>query len=821
MLLQGIFDYSIFDSYVPYNGATAGLNLGTHNFLTTGTISDGILTISDGSITSGVAATFSGLGTFGELTTDKLNTPYAQTVTVAKSGGDYTTIQAAINYCATQSPTANNRFCVLIYPGDYAETITGSSYVELMGMNAREAVNITGATGPLYTFPVNEGHIFNLKFSLSPTTSAQNVISIPSGMVARQVISNCLFVVSTASDVATTVFKVESGEAEFINNKVLFSNTDTTGGTIRTQRVWEITGDAIIDLYSNIVDVDIYDINKRVNIFQQDESTAGGEIHIKENVIRVDSHNAGAYSGIVRFITYNGTTATLHVAHNFVELTSAEAGGSGVGEFLRTNSTGSGLIRSTANHVVVSGFATNRWANCAAGDTIVSHFDNIVAVDGFTGAGTITYANSLSDGAFTATGYLGIGTDAPWTSLNLVTSDSANGLSIDLSQDAASNSYLYFLRSRGTPSAKTAVAQNTETLRIQGYGYDGDSYEGNVGIHGIVPDGATVSDGDVPGQLNFHTREAGDGATSLRMTIESNGDINSQAGNITTTGDVRIVSDSSKLEIGALAGGDLQAYHNGTNSYINNLTGIFYIQNASGNNSGLRFDGGDGATDAAGGALQFDGGAAGALSASGTGKVGGGFILAGGGGGASSIGGGANVGGAGGAYLGYGGTGGEASNGTSDTGGAGGAATVRGGIGGAGDDTGGAGGIGQFAGGLGGGTHGGTGGDGGHVYLVGGAGGDSVIGTDGDGGNVYIDGGNGNAVGNIYLGGTRGKIRIGDTTAPTLVFEVKADSIRIVDTQTPASNGTGTQGEIAWDADYIYVCTATDTWKRAALTGGY
>jgi hypothetical protein len=47
------------------------------------------------------------------------------------------------------------------------------------------------------------------------------------------------------------------------------------------------------------------------------------------------------------------------------------------------------------------------------------------------------------------------------------------------------------------------------------------------------------------------------------------------------------------------------------------------------------------------------------------------------------------------------------------------------------------------------------------------------------------------------------------------------DSFRIVTTKSPASGGTGTAGQIAWDSSYIYVCTATNTWKRAALTGGY
>jgi hypothetical protein len=36
--------------------------------------------------------------------------------------------------------------------------------------------------------------------------------------------------------------------------------------------------------------------------------------------------------------------------------------------------------------------------------------------------------------------------------------------------------------------------------------------------------------------------------------------------------------------------------------------------------------------------------------------------------------------------------------------------------------------------------------------------------------------------------------------------------------RTVAQGVAGTAGEIFWDANYIYVCTATNTWKRAALT---
>lgn len=63
-----------------------------------------------------------------------------------------------------------------------------------------------------------------------------------------------------------------------------------------------------------------------------------------------------------------------------------------------------------------------------------------------------------------------------------------------------------------------------------------------------------------------------------------------------------------------------------------------------------------------------------------------------------------------------------------------------------------------------------------------------------------------------------GDVGIG-TTTPTHLLDVDSDSIRVRTAKTPASaSDTGTQGQIAWDADYIYVCTATDTWKRAAIS---
>jgi hypothetical protein len=54
--------------------------------------------------------------------------------------------------------------------------------------------------------------------------------------------------------------------------------------------------------------------------------------------------------------------------------------------------------------------------------------------------------------------------------------------------------------------------------------------------------------------------------------------------------------------------------------------------------------------------------------------------------------------------------------------------------------------------------------------------------------------------------------------AAAYVAQLVATAARITTSHTPSSaSDTGTQGEIAWDANYLYVCTATNTWKRAAL----
>ena len=69
---------------------------------------------------------------------------------------------------------------------------------------------------------------------------------------------------------------------------------------------------------------------------------------------------------------------------------------------------------------------------------------------------------------------------------------------------------------------------------------------------------------------------------------------------------------------------------------------------------------------------------------------------------------------------------------------------------------------------------------------------------------------------NIDLPGTldvRGKATLHNLTT------FNYDSIVIQNSKTPATaSSTGIAGQTAWDANYIYVCVATNTWKRTALS---
>jgi hypothetical protein len=80
--------------------------------------------------------------------------------------------------------------------------------------------------------------------------------------------------------------------------------------------------------------------------------------------------------------------------------------------------------------------------------------------------------------------------------------------------------------------------------------------------------------------------------------------------------------------------------------------------------------------------------------------------------------------------------------------------------------------------------------------------------------------------------GTTNAVRVKGATSRVGIFEdspmatldingtlrVQGDGIQIATSKTPSSStDTGQAGQIAWDSNYLYICVATNTWKRVAL----
>ena len=68
----------------------------------------------------------------------------------------------------------------------------------------------------------------------------------------------------------------------------------------------------------------------------------------------------------------------------------------------------------------------------------------------------------------------------------------------------------------------------------------------------------------------------------------------------------------------------------------------------------------------------------------------------------------------------------------------------------------------------------------------------------------------------LSLGGG-GKVGIG-TVSPTAKLDINSDIIRIRTAKTPATSGAaGNQGDMCWDAGFLYICVATNTWMKATV----
>ena len=139
----------------------------------------------------------------------------AQLVTVAKSGGDFTTIQAAINSILDAS--AAKPYVVKIYPGVYSEALTVKDYVSLSGVASLGSIVITNndtvLSGTLSDLGLNT--VFShLTIVHTPVVDNKYAVNV----VGSYGITDCLVLVQTSSNVTCNVFNINTNGAVAVIN---------------------------------------------------------------------------------------------------------------------------------------------------------------------------------------------------------------------------------------------------------------------------------------------------------------------------------------------------------------------------------------------------------------------------------------------------------------------------------------------------------------------------------------------------------------------------------------------------------------------------
>jgi len=312
----------------------------------------------------------------------------AQAVTVAKSGGQYTTIQGAID--SITDAASNKKYVVLVYPGTYTEAVTVGAYISLQGMGAtRGQVVVTQSSGTVLTLPTGGPvGIAHINFHASGTATA---VALAGGSTSRYQLFNCGFTYSVAGGY-TDLITIASGELALTHCEIRYASTGTTTG-VNDHRMFVVTGAGTYHVHDCHFDVEVADADDTVYCVYEDTSA-------EVCVLIIDSEFNITTTGAADAIGFYAESASecQDIQSNHWHLTGA-AGGTGTCFVLADAAM---RVNLTANRIRVDGFDLNYFVNMGAAATIVTTFDDIVAFDKGIIAGTAYQANSNANGEISA-----------------------------------------------------------------------------------------------------------------------------------------------------------------------------------------------------------------------------------------------------------------------------------------------------------------------------------------------------------------------------------------------------------------------------------
>lgn len=304
------------------------------------------------------------------------------------------TIQAAITQAGANGAVVNNRFTVVVYPGVYAETLVMIDYVDLQGLGAFDSVEIIGVNeDALVTMSAVSSHIYNVGIHMAPTAVDATAIEIPSGMHLFQDVG--INIVSATNGIKCRAVNMDNGALFMDNCRVVYNLSGSAGGAL-THQVFDIQGTSILNIRDCNMVITVEDVDDIVVGFDEAAGAAITETFFFNNNFHMHLDNA-AYAGTCGMFYAHGNGLNKHYRNNHIHISTD---GNGTAYCYYMDTVTGGQIHSLSNHILVEGFTNNWYADVAAGDALGSHFDDIIAAQGWGGAGAYNMAMSPTDGEF-------------------------------------------------------------------------------------------------------------------------------------------------------------------------------------------------------------------------------------------------------------------------------------------------------------------------------------------------------------------------------------------------------------------------------------
>jgi hypothetical protein len=313
---------------------------------------------------------------------------YAQVVTVAKSGGDFTSIQDAID--SITDATALKRYVVRVMPGDYAESVVMKDYVDILG-SGRTNSRITGTSGTVLTYPATKGTVLDMGIYVDYGVLGANSSAVVSAGADSVMIRCDVTVTKSGGDFVMHSFEVTGGAYRMLDTYHFYSITGATVGAGLTQSAILQSGALTTFLIYNCeITVTSDDANDDLVGF---ETVSGGigTYLVANNIINV---NAGAAGASATGLWLYGTASGATIAQNRITV---NCNASSYGIWIDSVA-GGATVNTRHNEIIVTAVGAAVAGHVEPGDFWNSTFDKVTAKTATSGAGTIQFVSSDIDG---------------------------------------------------------------------------------------------------------------------------------------------------------------------------------------------------------------------------------------------------------------------------------------------------------------------------------------------------------------------------------------------------------------------------------------